>query len=130
MHTNSEMAPHAPSYTNYCLKSEVSIMLRCQLCSTRYTALQIKNCSKTQSTHTKRNCAAHPCYTITLHFRLCSTHCIVYSVVQHVPFFVLGVVGKGSPSSLGIKTIKLNFFKNRYTAVGIKNCSKAPLQSE
>ena len=35
-----------PSYINYRLKSEVSIMLRCWLCSTRYTAVQIKNCFK------------------------------------------------------------------------------------
>ena len=28
----------------------ISIMLRCQLCSTRYTAVQIKNCSKSTST--------------------------------------------------------------------------------
>ena len=28
-----------PSYINYCLKSEVSITLRCQLCSIRYTAV-------------------------------------------------------------------------------------------
>ena len=34
---------------NYCLKSEVSIKLRCQLCSTRYTAVQIKNCLKSAS---------------------------------------------------------------------------------
>ena len=40
-----EMVPHAP-YINYRLKSEVSIMLCCQLCSTRYTAVQIKNCLK------------------------------------------------------------------------------------
>ena len=39
-----------PSYINYCLKSEVSIMLRCWLCSTRYTAVQIKNCLKSTST--------------------------------------------------------------------------------
>ena len=31
---------------NYHLKSEVSIMLCCQLCSTNYIALRIKNCSK------------------------------------------------------------------------------------
>ena len=35
-----------PSYINYYLKSEVSITLRCQLCSTRYTAVWIKNYSK------------------------------------------------------------------------------------
>ena len=35
-----------PSYISYCLKSEVSITLHCQLCSTRYTAVRIKNCSK------------------------------------------------------------------------------------
>ena len=31
------------------LKSEVSITLHCQLCLTRYTAVQIKNCSKSTS---------------------------------------------------------------------------------
>ena len=35
-----------PSYINYRLNSEVSITLLCQLC---YTALQIKNCSKSTS---------------------------------------------------------------------------------
>ena len=34
---------------NYYLKSEVSVMLRCQLCSTHYTAVQIKNCSNSIS---------------------------------------------------------------------------------
>ena len=38
-----------PSYINYHLKSEVSITLRCQLCSTHYTAFRIKNCSKSTS---------------------------------------------------------------------------------
>ena len=42
------MALCAPAI-NYHLKSEVSITLHCQLCSTRYTALQIKNCSKSTS---------------------------------------------------------------------------------
>ena len=44
------MALHSPAI-NYHLKSEVSIMLmlHCQLCSTRYTALRIKNCSKSTS---------------------------------------------------------------------------------
>ena len=37
------------SYINYHLKSEVSIMLRWRLCSTRYTAVQIKSCSKNTS---------------------------------------------------------------------------------
>ena len=50
--------PHIPKerngerhhfYINYHLKSEVSIMLHCQLCSTRYTASQIKNCPKSTS---------------------------------------------------------------------------------
>ena len=48
-HTASEMAPR-PSYINYHLKSEVSITLRCQLCSTRYTVFRIKNCLKSTST--------------------------------------------------------------------------------
>ena len=34
------------SYVNYHLKSELSIMLRCWLCSTSYTAVRIKNRSK------------------------------------------------------------------------------------
>ena len=34
------------SYMNYHLKSEISITLCCRLCSTRYTAVRIKNCSK------------------------------------------------------------------------------------
>ena len=40
-----EMVPH-PKFINYRLKSEVSITLRCRLCSTRYTAIRIKNCLK------------------------------------------------------------------------------------
>ena len=39
-----------PSYINCHLKSEVSITLHCQLCSTRYTVFRIKNCSKSTST--------------------------------------------------------------------------------
>ena len=38
-----------PSYINYCLKSEVSIALRCWIYSTSYTAVRIKNCSKSTS---------------------------------------------------------------------------------
>ena len=38
-----------PSYINYRLKSEVSITLCCWLCSTRYTAVRIKNCLKSTS---------------------------------------------------------------------------------
>ena len=48
-HTASEMAPR-PSYINYRLKSEVPIMLGCQLRSTRYTAFRIKNFSGSTST--------------------------------------------------------------------------------
>ena len=40
-----EMVP-CPNFINYHLKSEVSIALCCRLCSTRYTAKQIKNCLK------------------------------------------------------------------------------------
>ena len=47
-HQTKEITPRAPA-TNYCLKTEVSIMLHCQLCSTSYTAVQIKNCSKSTS---------------------------------------------------------------------------------
>ena len=38
-----------PSYINYRLKSEVTITLRCRLCSTSYKAVQIKNCLKSTS---------------------------------------------------------------------------------
>ena len=38
-----------PNYITYHLKSEVSITLCCQLCSTRYSAVPIKNCSKSTS---------------------------------------------------------------------------------
>ena len=38
-----------PNSINYRLKSEVSITLRCQLRSTHYTAVQIKNCLKSTS---------------------------------------------------------------------------------
>ena len=38
-----------PNYINYRLKSEVSITLRCRLCSTRYTVVRIKNCLKSTS---------------------------------------------------------------------------------
>ena len=48
MHTERNDAAH-PSYINYCLKSEVSITLLCLLCSTCYTAVRIKNCSKSSS---------------------------------------------------------------------------------
>ena len=47
---SKEMVPCAPGYINkYHLKSEVSIMLHCWLCSTRYTVVQIKNCLKSTS---------------------------------------------------------------------------------
>ena len=38
-----------PCYINYHLKSEVSTTLCCWLCSTCYTAIRIKNCSKSIS---------------------------------------------------------------------------------
>ena len=48
MHNERNGAVH-PSYINYHLKSEVFIILRCWLCSTHYTGVQIKNCSKSTS---------------------------------------------------------------------------------
>ena len=47
MHTERNGAKR-PNYINYRLKSEVSITLRC-LCSTRYTAVRMKNCLKSTS---------------------------------------------------------------------------------
>ena len=48
MHTKRNGAA-CPNFINYRLKSEVSITLRCRLCSTHYTAIQIKNCLKNTS---------------------------------------------------------------------------------
>ena len=48
LHIPKEMVPH-PNFINYRLKSEVSITLRCRLCSTHYTAIRIKNCLKSTS---------------------------------------------------------------------------------
>ena len=38
-HTKRKNSATRPNYINYRLKSEVSITLRCWLCSTRYTAV-------------------------------------------------------------------------------------------
>ena len=48
VYRKKEMVPCAP-VTNYHLKNKASITLRCRLCSTRYTAVQIKNYSKSIS---------------------------------------------------------------------------------
>ena len=40
-----------PYHINYRLKSEVSLTFRCRLCSTRYTAVRIKNCLKSTSAY-------------------------------------------------------------------------------
>ena len=46
MHSASkEMVPHAPA-TNYRLKMDVSIMLRCHLCSICYTTLVLGGIEK------------------------------------------------------------------------------------
>ena len=47
-HTIRKKSCHAPQLY-YRLKSEVSITLRCRLCSTRYTAVRIKNYLKSTS---------------------------------------------------------------------------------
>ena len=46
---NERNGAMCPSYINYRLKSEVSIMLLCRLCPIRYTAVQMKNCLKSTS---------------------------------------------------------------------------------
>ena len=48
LHIPKEMVSR-PNFINYRLKSEVSITLHCWLCSTRYTAILIKNCLKSIS---------------------------------------------------------------------------------
>ena len=40
---------------NYCLKSKVSFMPHCLLCSTHYIALHNKKCLKSTSTHYKQD---------------------------------------------------------------------------
>ena len=47
--TSTGEPTHSDARPSYCLKSEVSITLRCRLCSTCYTAVRIKNCSKSTS---------------------------------------------------------------------------------
>ena len=49
MHIERNGAAHPGLINNYRLKSELSITLRCWLCSTRYTAVRIKNCLKSTS---------------------------------------------------------------------------------
>ena len=71
-----EMVPHAP-YINYRLKSEVSIMLCCQLCSTRYTAVRIKNCLKSTSAIT----IATMTNTDDFHYRGKPSHAIAKSIL-------------------------------------------------
>ena len=91
-HITSEMAQCTVAiYISYRLKSEVSITLRCQLCSNCHTAFWIKNCSKSISTiyaYRKKEWCRAPCYinyhpksevSITLHRQLCSTG---YTAVQ------------------------------------------------
>ena len=48
-HTASEMTPHTPAISYYCVKIEVSITLCCQLCSTCHTAFRITYCLKSTS---------------------------------------------------------------------------------
>ena len=72
------------------MKSEVSVTLLCQLCSTRYTAFRIKNCSKSTSTiHAFQkkeivpriiNYRLKSKVSITLHCRLCSTRYIAVRI--------------------------------------------------
>ena len=50
IHAYQKKRCHAcPGYINYHMKSEVSITLRCRLCSTCYTAVRIKNCLQSTS---------------------------------------------------------------------------------
>ena len=85
-YTASEMAPRPNR-----LKSEVSITLCCQLCSTRYTAIRIKNFSGRTSTIyaiTKEmvprpnfiNYCLESEVSITLRCGLCSTHYIAIRI--------------------------------------------------
>ena len=48
--THTDKRGSIPCYINYCLKSELSIMFHCRLCSTRYTVVGMKNSSKSTST--------------------------------------------------------------------------------
>ena len=106
MHTASEMVPCTLAmYISYCLKSEVSITLRCQLysfvvsyiCSTHYIAFQIKNCSKSTS--------ANPC--------------IPKEMVPHTPATNYHLKTEVSIMLCCWLCIPC------YTAVRIKNCSKS-----
>ena len=68
------------NFINYRLKSEVSITLHCWLCSTHYTAIQIKNCLKSTSAikiATMKN-------TDNFHFQGKPS----YAIVKSIPFLV------------------------------------------
>ena len=86
-------------HINYCLKSEASIMLRCQLCSTCYTAFRIKNFSKcTYAIHAYQN----------------------KEMVPHAQLYQLS-----SESEVSIM-LRCWLCSTHYKAVQIKNCSKCP----
>ena len=84
--TQTKMALRAPAIS-ICLKSEVPIMLCCQLCLTLYTAFRIKNYSKSTSaihalSKETTQWSTRPSYinyllksevSITLHYQLWST---------------------------------------------------------
>ena len=88
---------HAPSYINYHLKSEVSITLRCQLCSTHYTAFRIKYFSGSISTiyAYQKEMVLHP-------------NLINYHLKSEVSI-----------------TLCCWLCSTRYTAIRIKNCLKS-----
>ena len=78
-------------------KSEVSIMLCCQLCSTRYTVLQTKNCLKSTSA---------------IHAYRKKWHCALSYINYRL---------KSEVSS----TLRCRPCSTRYTVVQITNCSKS-----
>ena len=90
-----------PSCISCNLKNEVSITLCCQLCSTRYTALRFKNCSKSTS-------AIHAYNKIKKWCHVPQLYNISYRVKSEVSI-----------------TFRCQLCSTPYTAVRIKNCSKS-----
>jgi len=72
---NPRIPHHKDSHASIIFESEVSITVFCLLCSPRYTAVQIKNCSKSTSvikvaTTKKYDGAVHPSYRLKLKYPL------------------------------------------------------------
>ena len=80
------MARCTPAISYYLLKSEVSITLPCQLCSTCYTALRINNCP--HILHQKKEMTLHT-PAINYHLIIITLNVMITMTLVHFIFIVL-----------------------------------------